>query len=139
MPFTYHGILLDQLVGAIGASIAGVGYLTLLMLTVIYIYAVLGTQLFGKASLDGRASFQNLPNSMLTVFIIITGEGWATIMQECRGDLLGVTGHGKNFFRPFRFFNAKIPDKNWVSSRFRHRPSKDIRKTFDTTFSPSDP
>eukprot|EP00755_Sulcionema_specki_P020350 Sspe_Gene.71676::Locus_42577_Transcript_3_3_Confidence_0.625_Length_3388::g.71676::m.71676 len=85
---------LRVLLETIGESVVSVAYLFLIMLLFIYIFGILGLQIFnGKypESPPGappheyipevRNHFSSFPQSLLTVFVIITGENWATIMK----------------------------------------------------------
>eukprot|EP01063_Lacrimia_lanifica_P012719 TRINITY_DN19407_c0_g1_i1.p1 TRINITY_DN19407_c0_g1~~TRINITY_DN19407_c0_g1_i1.p1 ORF type:complete len:1934 (+),score=511.02 TRINITY_DN19407_c0_g1_i1:149-5950(+) len=75
-------------------SIMSVTYLFCIMLLVIFIYSILGLQLFHSAfptpvqQAPGdyhpaeRSNFATLPQSLLTVFVVITGESWCAIMKE---------------------------------------------------------
>ena len=81
-------------------SLEGVSVLTLLLVLVIFVYGLLGSQLFGGAfcnfvgeetyvysSIDTcallpRSNFDHLGYSTLTVFQIITGEDWNTVMYN---------------------------------------------------------
>lgn len=76
---------LQILVGALIKSIPSMGYITLLLLIQMYIFAVLGTFLFGKTD---PTHFGNVGNSILTLFQVITLEGWVDIMQTQSQPLL---------------------------------------------------
>ena len=69
---------LQILVGALLKSIPSMGYVAVLLMIHFYIYAVIGVSLLGKA--DGE-HFGNLGRAMLTLFQIVTLEGWADIMR----------------------------------------------------------
>ena len=83
-------VLLETIV----ESIISVTYLFLIMLLFIFIFGILGLQLFsGKFDLppqrapmdysaEERSTFESFPQSLLTVFVVITGESWATIMKR---------------------------------------------------------
>eukprot|EP00756_Hemistasia_phaeocysticola_P021955 Hpha_TRINITY_DN15803_c5_g1::TRINITY_DN15803_c5_g1_i1::g.189890::m.189890/K04852/CACNA1E; voltage-dependent calcium channel R type alpha-1E len=81
-------------------SMASVAYLSMLLMLLLFIYAVMGMQLFGYSTSPPpltyhecdypsitecsvahpkRLQFNSLWRSLLTVFVIITGEGWAKI------------------------------------------------------------
>eukprot|EP01012_Entosiphon_sulcatum_P008171 TRINITY_DN14339_c0_g1_i2.p1 TRINITY_DN14339_c0_g1~~TRINITY_DN14339_c0_g1_i2.p1 ORF type:complete len:1845 (-),score=307.13 TRINITY_DN14339_c0_g1_i2:77-5611(-) len=87
---------LRQLLFTILASAQAVGYLGLLMLLFIFIFAILGMQIFGlkvpqacsdgayhcpRSMMDNRRNFSTLWEAALTVFILITGENWTVAMQ----------------------------------------------------------
>eukprot|EP00899_Mesostigma_viride_P019947 jgi/Mesvir1/27954/Mv20161-RA.1 len=59
-----------------------------LMFLLLFIFAVLGVELFGKVTqhqenIDRRTNFQNWGYAMLTLFRMCTGEGWNGIMYDC--------------------------------------------------------
>lgn len=64
-------------------SLASVGSLMLLL---IFMYAVLGVQLFHGVSrgdfLTGDANFETLPNALITLFRCSTGESWNGVMHD---------------------------------------------------------
>lgn len=68
---------LQILVGAIFKSIPSMGYVSLLMVLLFYVYAIAGVLLFGK---NDPAHFGNLSNSLLSLFQVVTLEGWADIL-----------------------------------------------------------
>lgn len=69
---------LQVLVVALLKSIPSMGYVAILLLLHFYIYSVMGVSLFGKLNAD---HFGNLGRAMLTLFQIVTLEGWADIMR----------------------------------------------------------
>ncbi len=70
---------LQLIVGALLRSLPSFGWITLLLLTLIYAYSVMGVFLFR----DGDPErFGALPKSMLTMFSVLTLEGWYDIMQH---------------------------------------------------------
>lgn len=69
---------LQILVGALLKSIPSMGYVASLLLLHFYIYAVLGVSMFGRHDPD---HFGSLGRAMLTLFQIVTLEGWADIMH----------------------------------------------------------
>lgn len=69
---------LQLLVGALIKSVPSMGYITLLLLIQIYMFAVLGNFLFAHSD---PTHFGNLGNSILTLFQVITLEGWVDIMH----------------------------------------------------------
>ena len=75
---------LRETIQTVMSSLAAVAYLSLLLLLFLFIYSILGMQLFG--STDGlkeqRENFSSLWRAHLTVFIVVTGEGWALIMKN---------------------------------------------------------
>lgn len=69
---------LQILVAALLRSIPSMGYVALLLLLHFYIYAVIGVSLFAKVDV---VNFGHLGRAMLTLFQIVTLEGWADIMR----------------------------------------------------------
>ena len=69
---------LQLIVGALLKSIPSIGYVSLLLGLHFYIYAVLGVFLFGT---NDPMHFGSLGKSMLTLFQVLTLEGWADIMR----------------------------------------------------------
>jgi len=68
---------LQLLVGALFKSIPSMGYVILLLSVHFYIYAVLGTFLFG---VNDPWHFGSLGKSALTLFQVVTLEGWVEVM-----------------------------------------------------------
>lgn len=68
---------LQILVGALIKSIPSMGWISLLLLIAMYVYGVLGSFLFGHQDPE---HFGNLGVAVLTLFQIITLEGWVEIM-----------------------------------------------------------
>ena len=69
---------LRLIVGALLKSIPSMGYVILLLAILFFIYAVLGSFLYGPAD---PVHFGNLHLSMITLFKILTLEGWTDIMN----------------------------------------------------------
>jgi voltage-gated sodium channel len=67
---------LQLLVGALLKSLSAMGYVSLLLALLFYIYAVAGIHLFGKSD---PANFGSLPASLLTLFRIVTLDNWGDI------------------------------------------------------------
>jgi voltage-gated sodium channel len=84
---------LQMIVGALLKSIPSIGYVSLLLGLQFYIYAVLGVFLFGA---NDPVHFGSLGNSMLTLFQVLTLEGWADIM---RTQIYGCAEFGYDNFR----------------------------------------
>lgn len=60
----------------------------LLMVLILYIYALLGVILFkelpvGHGAINDRANFSNLLISMLTTLRVVTGDGWSPLLAAC--------------------------------------------------------
>lgn len=69
---------LQVLVAALLKSIPSLGYVGALLFVHFYIYAVIGVFLFGQ---NDPMHFRNLHTSLLTLFEIVTLEGWIDIMN----------------------------------------------------------
>lgn len=69
---------LQILVGALLNSIPSMAYVAVLLLLHFYVYAVIGVSLFGA---HDAPHFGGLGRAMLTLFQIVTLEGWADIME----------------------------------------------------------
>jgi voltage-gated sodium channel len=76
---------LQILVGAIFKSIPSMGYVSLLMGLLFYVYAIAGVLLFGK---NDPIHFGTLGKSLLSLFQTVTLEGWI--------ELLNIQMHGCN-------------------------------------------
>jgi voltage-gated sodium channel len=70
---------LQLLVGALLKSLGAMGYVTLLLAMVFYIYGVAGVHLFG--SVDPK-HFGSLSAALLSLFRLITLDNWADIFQS---------------------------------------------------------
>lgn len=68
---------LQIIVGALIKSVPSMGYISLLLLLQMYVFAVIGNFLFAKSD---PAHFGDLGVAILTLFQIITLEGWVDIM-----------------------------------------------------------
>lgn len=68
---------LRMLVDALLKSIPSMGYVGILLFLLFYIYGVMGVFLFGK---NDPTHFGDLQTSLLSLFTIVTLEGWADIM-----------------------------------------------------------
>lgn len=69
---------LQLLVGALIKSIPSMTYVALLLSLVFYVYAVAGVAVFGAGD---PAHFGTLPAAALTLFQVVTMEGWTDIMH----------------------------------------------------------
>lgn len=69
---------LQMLVGALIKSIPSIGYVGLLLFVLFYIYAVVGYFQFGATDV---IHFGSLGKAMMTLFQVITLEGWVEIYQ----------------------------------------------------------
>nr|XP_055023196.1 voltage-dependent L-type calcium channel subunit alpha-1D isoform X1 [Misgurnus anguillicaudatus] len=84
---TRHWASLSNLVASLLNSIKSIASLLLLLFLFIIIFSLLGMQLFGgKFNFDEtvtkRSTFDNFPQALLTVFQILTGEDWNTVMYN---------------------------------------------------------
>jgi voltage-gated sodium channel len=68
---------LQVLVGALLKSIPSMGYVTLLLMLLFYLYAVTATFIFGA---NDPVHFGNLQISMLSLFRVVTLEGWTELL-----------------------------------------------------------
>uniref|UniRef100_A0A8C2DY51 Voltage-dependent L-type calcium channel subunit alpha n=1 Tax=Cyprinus carpio TaxID=7962 RepID=A0A8C2DY51_CYPCA len=74
---------LSNLVASLLNSVRSIASLLLLLFLFIIIFSLLGMQLFGgKFNFDEtrRSTFDNFPQSLLTVFQILTGEDWNSVI-----------------------------------------------------------
>jgi len=75
---------LQKVIATLWLSIPAMMNIGALLLLLFFIFAVLGTFLFGDLKLEGpHSSFQNFPDSMLTLFRVSTGEDWQNLMYGC--------------------------------------------------------
>jgi voltage-gated sodium channel len=70
---------LQLIVGALLRSLPSFGWIMLLLLLLLYVYSVMGVSLFGE---NDPERFGTLWISMLTMFGILTLEGWVDIMRD---------------------------------------------------------
>jgi voltage-gated sodium channel len=69
---------LQLLVGALIKSVPSMSYVALLLCLLFYVYAVAGVALFGA---NDPANFGTLPTAGLTLFQVVTMEGWTDLMH----------------------------------------------------------
>lgn len=79
---------LQILVGALIKSIPSMGYVSLLLFMLFYVYAVAAVFLFGK---NDPLHFQELPLAMLSLFRVVTLEDWTDLMYI---QMFGCEGYG---------------------------------------------
>jgi voltage-gated sodium channel len=72
---------LQILVTALLKSLPSMGYVVLLLAILFYIYAVVGVKLFGSVD---PAHFGSLAQAFVTLFQVVTLEGWADLMWAHR-------------------------------------------------------
>ncbi|XP_065099249.1 calcium channel, voltage-dependent, L type, alpha 1S subunit, a [Paramisgurnus dabryanus] len=90
---TRYWTALSNLVASLLNSVRSVASLLLLLFLFIVIFALLGMQVFGgKFNFpDGgvrRSNFDNFPQALITVFQVMTGEDWNSVMYD------GIMAHG---------------------------------------------
>ena len=75
-----------QIISVIQRSISSFIYLALLLLLFVFIYALLGMQIFGGTFMDPevkgtvRYNYDSFINAFITSFIMLTTENWNSIM-----------------------------------------------------------
>ncbi|XP_072419603.1 voltage-dependent L-type calcium channel subunit alpha-1S-like isoform X3 [Chiloscyllium punctatum] len=84
---TRYWTSLSNLVASLLNSVRSIASLLLLLFLFIIIFSLLGMQLFGgKYNFDDmvvrRSTFDNFPQALLSVFQILTGEDWNSIMND---------------------------------------------------------
>jgi voltage-gated sodium channel len=67
------------IVNALLNGVSSMTYISLLLFILLYIYGVLGVFMFGKTDPD---HFGSLPQTFLTLFQIVTLEGWVDVMNK---------------------------------------------------------
>jgi voltage-gated sodium channel len=70
---------LQMIVGALLRSLPSFGWITLLLFTMLYTYSVMGVHLFGD---NDPEHFGSLWTSLLTMFGVLTLEGWLDLMRD---------------------------------------------------------
>ncbi|XP_062855053.1 calcium channel, voltage-dependent, L type, alpha 1S subunit, b [Trichomycterus rosablanca] len=93
MKVTKHWTSLSHFIASLINSIRSIACLLLLLFLFIVIFALLGMQVFGgKFNFPDRpiqrSNFDNFPHALITVFQVLTGEDWDTIMYN------GIMAHG---------------------------------------------
>ncbi|XP_071748883.1 muscle calcium channel subunit alpha-1 isoform X29 [Lepeophtheirus salmonis] len=76
---------MGNLVKSLVNSIASINSLLVILFLFIFIFSLLGMQIFGgkfTKSLESRSHFDTFPQSCLTVFQILTGEDWNVVMYD---------------------------------------------------------
>eukprot|EP00756_Hemistasia_phaeocysticola_P045977 Hpha_TRINITY_DN19737_c0_g1::TRINITY_DN19737_c0_g1_i1::g.21671::m.21671 len=74
---------LAKLFKLVGKSLTGGVYVGLVMLLQIFIFSIVGMQLFAeKFPEESKLNFDSLWEAAVTCFVIVTGESWATVMGE---------------------------------------------------------
>jgi voltage-gated sodium channel len=96
---------LRLLIGALLKSVPSMGYVVLLIAILFYVYAIVGVFVFGAAD---PLHFGDLHHTMVTLFKVLTLEGWTDIMNT---HILGSTTDGQLqivSFWPFLYFASFI-------------------------------
>lgn len=75
---------LQRVVAALLRSLPSLGHIVTLLALLMYVYAAVGTSLFAEAA---PKYFGTLHQSVLTLFSVITLEGWVTVMEEVLEDM----------------------------------------------------
>ncbi|HWO42847.1 MAG TPA: ion transporter [Candidatus Eisenbacteria bacterium] len=70
---------LQKVVAALLRSLPSLGHIVALLALLMYVYAAVGTSMFGEAA---PQHFGTLHRSLLTLFSVITLEGWVEVMGE---------------------------------------------------------
>ena len=93
---TKYWSAMGNLVKSLVNSIASIVALLVLLCLFIFIFALLGMQLFGGKFLDdeSRATFDNFFQACFTVFQILTGEDWNVVMYDGIQAYGGIKGLG---------------------------------------------
>jgi len=87
---------MGNLVKSLVNSIASINALLVLLVLFIFIFALLGMQIFGGRfqNEESRSTFNNFWQSCLTVFQILTGEDWNVVMYDGIQAYGGIKGMG---------------------------------------------
>ncbi|KAF0238645.1 MAG: Ion transport [Prolixibacteraceae bacterium] len=96
---------LRLLIGALLKSIPSMGYVVMLISILFYVYAVIGVFVFGASD---PLHFGDLHHTMVTLFKVLTLEGWIDIMNT---HILGAASDGRLqiiSFWPFLYFASFI-------------------------------
>jgi voltage-gated sodium channel len=96
---------LQILVGALLKSIPSMAYVAVLLLLHFYVYAVIGVALFGR---QDAAHFGGLGKTFLTLFQIVTLEGWADIMRGLMAHPAAAAGAVVAYFVSFILLGTMI-------------------------------
>merc|ERR1712128_188637 len=93
---TRYWASMGNLVKSLVNSIASINALLVLLILFIFIFALLGMQIFGGRfkNEEARGTFNNFGQSCLTVFQILTGEDWNVVMYDGIEAYGGIKGMG---------------------------------------------
>merc|ERR1719186_1373881 len=102
---TRYWASMGNLVKSLVNSIASINALLVLLMLFIFIFALLGMQIFGGRfkNEESRSTFDTFPQSCLTVFQILTGEDWNMVMYDGIQAYGGVKSYGLFFSLYFIF------------------------------------
>ncbi len=75
---------LQRVIAALLRSLPSLGHIVVLLALLMYVYAAVGTSLFADVA---PKYFGTLHQSVLTLFSVITLEGWVTVMEEVLEDM----------------------------------------------------
>jgi hypothetical protein len=76
-----------KVIAVIAEAIPALVNISALLILFLFTWAVLGTQLFGSVRFGGAlqpmSSFRDFPSSLFTMFQMITGSDWTSLMADC--------------------------------------------------------
>lgn len=72
---------MQVIVNAIFKSVPSLGYAGLLMLVTLYIYAIIGVNIYSDVAYDGITPFSDIGTAMLTLVVTTTFEGWGDLLR----------------------------------------------------------
>lgn len=95
---------LRLIIGALLKSIPSMGYIILLIGLLVYVYAIIGVFAFGQTD---PAHFGDLHHALVTLFKVLTLEGWTDIMDV---HIYGTPGSSSQIVSllPFLYFSSFI-------------------------------
>ncbi len=93
---------LRMIIGAIGRSIPGISWSAVLLLLIYYIFALIGTTLFGEAFPDW---FGSIAKSLYTLFQVMTLESWSMGISR---PVMEVFGWAWVYFVPFVLISSFV-------------------------------
>jgi hypothetical protein len=83
----WHGI--ESLLFALWMSLESLMHVGILLVLMLFIFSIVGTNLFSKAAMTGHGglnadfNFNNFFNAMTTLYRVASGEKWGPVMQGC--------------------------------------------------------
>ena len=93
---------LRLIIGAIGKSVPGISWSAVLLLLIYYIFALIGTSLFGTAFPEW---FGDIPKSLYTLFQVMTLESWSMGISR---PVMEVFGWAWLYFVPFVLISSFV-------------------------------